>query len=136
MLGGDVAGALPELRAAAESRMTSRARIESVVVAFDEESGKDVEVATVVHESLPCRVRRSGSLVAQTRLQDATIASAAPILSVPWDTEDLQVGMRATIIHSDSPLVRGAVYRLAGVPDGDQVTAQRWEVEGWKSSVS
>ena len=134
MLGDDLAGVLPELRAAAESRMRSRVRVERVTTTADPLTGRDVvTVYEIVHASLPCRFPPGETTTIPTgSAGGATVPVSTGGLHVPWDTTGLEVGMRAVVTESSLPVVVGRVYRLARRPDGDQVTAQRWGVESWQ----
>lgn len=133
MLTDYVTPALAELRQHAESRMTSRCMVELVDVTADPLTGQDIETATVVLPELRCRVRLS---TATGRNQTApgrgtTAGLTSPMLHVPWDTTGLAVGMRITITAAESPLLTERKFRIVQPPDGDQLTAQRWEMEGW-----
>lgn len=138
MLGDTLAAALPQLRAEAESRMRSVARIERITgVTPDPMTGHDVVTVEIVHGALPCRLRqRTMMRDAEDSAGGATIPVQSPELHVPWDTPGLQVGMRAVITASEAPHLVGVMYRLAMRPEGEQVTAQRWGVESWTNSLS
>lgn len=133
MLGDDIAGALPELRAHALSRMTSTARVERVLgVTADPLTGADVVQVVTVHAALPCRVRATSGELRPANVDGLTIAEQSDQLHFPWDTSGLDVGMRATITASRNPALVGRVYRLSRSPLGDDLTAQRWGVESWQ----
>ena len=125
-----IQSALPRLRAEALARMTSTALIESVEVAADPMSGRDVETATTI-ATLPCRVKSSGVQGTRANISSATVLENRQMLHFPWDTTVLRAGMRATITASTTPSLVGMVYRLDSPTQGDQATAQRWEVESW-----
>ena len=125
-----IQSALPRLRAEANARMTSTALIESVTVAADPMTGRDVETPTTV-ATLPCRVKSSGVQGTRANISSAAILENRQMLHFPWDTTVLRVGMRATITASSTPSLVGMVYRLDSPTQGDQATAQRWEVESW-----
>ena len=134
MLGDDLAGVLPELRAAAESRMRSRVRVERVTTTADPLTGRDVvTVYEIVHASLQCRFPSEKTTTIPTgSAGGATVPVSTGEMHVPWDTTGLEVGMRAVVTVGSGLVVAGRVYRLARRPDGDQVTAQRWGVESWQ----
>lgn len=133
MLGDDVAGVLPELRAHALSRMTSTAHVERILsVTPDPLTGQDVVTAETVHAALPCRLKAATSALRPANVGDLTIPEHSDQLHVPWDTPGLAVGMRATITASSNPLLVGRVYRLSRSHVGDDTTAQRWGVESWQ----
>lgn len=136
-LGSDIAAALPGLRAEARSRMTSTVLVESVEAGTDWDTATDAVVATVVHEELPCRVKTAGATGAdRAKAGPATVAYSSPEIHFEWDVPGLRVGHRATVLASESPALVGQVFRLVQPPDGEQMTAQRWEVESWTTSGS
>lgn len=130
MLGDDTSAVLPELRAHALSRMTSTALIESVSVTADPMTGKDIEAPTVI-ATLPCRVKLSGVQGTRANISDATILESRQKIHFPWDVTVLRAGMKVTITSSRTPSIIGTVYRLDSPTQGDDATAQRWEVESW-----
>ena len=133
MLGDDVAGALPELRAHALSRMTSTAHVERILsVTADPLTGADVETVETVHAALPCRVKAASGAVQPADVSGLAIPERSDELHVEYDTAGLGVGMRATIIASRNPALVGRVYRLSRSHTGDDLTAQRWGVESWQ----
>ena len=137
MLGHDIAAALPELRAHAESRMTLTVRVESVMVAPDA-TGKDAETATVQHPSLPCRLRAGTRQPTDTPVAGSTVTTVPDELHFPWDTHQLAVGWRAVVISIgplDPPSLLDRMYRLVNPHEGSQATAQRWGVESWATTT-
>ena len=129
-LGGDIAAALPGLRAEAESRMTE------TVTFFSETDGTDPitlqpsTVETVIAADIPARLRSENR---QSR--DVLIASKAPvvsalILSVPVSAVRVgpSVFVRVTASTSDSGMV-GVKVRTTDFPTMGQVTAWRYPVE-------
>lgn len=133
MLGDDVAGVLPELRAHALSRMTSTALVERILgVTADPMTGADVVQVETVHAALPCRVRAASGGLRPANVDGLTIAEQSDQLHFPWDASGLDVGLRATITASRNPALVGLVYRLSRSPLGDDLTAQRWGVESWQ----
>lgn len=122
----------------AKSRMTCMVRVESVSVAADVATGADVETITVVHVSLPCRIKDATRQVAGGDLQGASVTVSMPELHVPWDTLGLAVGQRAVVTAVgalDRPSLLGTAYRLTGPSEGSLVTAQRWGVELWRGTT-
>lgn len=133
MLGDDVAGALPELRANARSRMTSTVRVERILsVNADPMTGADVVAAETVHAALACRVKASPSADQPRDVAGADIPEHPDQIHFPWDTTGLEVGMRVTVTASQNPILVGKVYRLMRPHVGDDTTAQRWGVESWQ----
>ena len=133
MLGDDVAGVLPELRANALSRMTSTAHVERILsVTADPLTGADVVTAATVHAALPCRVKASESAIQPRDVAGVDAPERPDQIHFPWDTTGLAVGMRATVTASRNPILVGRMYRLVRPHLGDDTTAQRWGVESWQ----
>ena len=133
MLGDDVAGVLPELRAHAHSRMTSTAHVERILgVAADPLTGADVVTAATVHAALPCRVKASVSAIQPRDVAGVDVPERPDQIHFPWDTAGLEVGQRVTVTASRNPILVGRVYRLVRSHIGDDATAQRWGVESWQ----
>ena len=133
MLGDDVAGVLPELRALALSRMTSTAHVERILgVTADPLTGADVVTAATVHAALPCRVKASEAAIQPRDVAGVDIPERPDQIHFPWDTAGLEVGQRVTVTASRNPLLVGRVYRLVRSHIGDDTTAQRWGVESWQ----
>ena len=133
MLGDDVAGVLPELRAHALSRMTSTAHVERILgVAADPLTGADVVTAATVHAALPCRVKASEAAIQPRDVAGVDVPERPDQIHFPWDTAGLEVGQRVTVTASRNPILVGRVYRLVRSHIGDDATAQRWGVESWQ----
>ena len=133
MLGDDVAGVLPELRALALSRMTSTAHVERILgVTADPLTGADVVTAATVHAALPCRVKASEAAIQPRDVAGVDIPERPDQIHFPWDTAGLEVGQRVTVTASRNPILVGKVYRLVRPHVGDDTTAQRWGVESWQ----
>ena len=133
MLGDDVAGVLPELRAHALSRMTSTAHVERVLgVTADPLTGADVVTAETVHAALVCRVRASVAAIQPRDVAGVDVPERPDQIHFPWDTAGLEVGQRVTVTASRNPILVGHVYRLVRSHIGDDATAQRWGVESWQ----
>ena len=132
MLGDDVAGVLPELRAHAESRMSTTVRAERVLsVTADPLTGADVVTAATIHAALPCRVKASVSEIQPRDVAGVDVPERPDQIHFPWDTAGLEVGQRVTVTASRNPILVGRVYRLVRSHVGDDATAQRWGVESW-----
>lgn len=129
-LGGDIAAALPGLRAEAESRMSE------TVVFFTESDGIDNEtlqperVETVIAEDVPARLRS-----AAREPRDVEVGGQSPVvskltLSVPFGSVRVgpSVSVRVTASTADPGLVGVRVLTL-DFPTMGQVTAWRYPVE-------
>ena len=139
MFGSDIEAALPELRAAAESRMRTTAKVESVAVSPGT-TGADMETPTVVHAAIRCRVKAmSGRQSLTGHVAGSPQTQVSDEIHFPWDTVGLKVGLRVTVTGlgpSDPPSLLGNVYRLSSPHEGSQSTAQRWGVETWAALMS
>ena len=139
MLMPAIAGALPFLRQQARSRMTVTVRVESVTVTADPATGADVEAATVVHASLPCRVKVGARQGAAPDVQGSATPTARDELHFEWDVLGLVPGQRAVVTAVgalDHPGLLGNTYRLVEPCEGSQMTAQHWGVESWPQVTS
>lgn len=139
MLGHDLAGALPALRAHAESRMTSRAIVKregGPPVIVDE---LEVPGWTTVETDLPGRLAGSRGGTAQTRT--VTIGQTEVQLAVrewhcPADTNTLRDG---DVIEVTAGENAGVFLRVVESAWQDQATARRVPVvevqqpEGWSA---
>lgn len=138
MLGHDLNTALPGLRGHARSRMTVTVRVESVAVAPDA-TGADVETATIVHASLPCRVKAGSRQGIAPDVQGSATPTPRDELHFEWDVIGLRPGQRAVVTavgELDPPGLLGNTYRLTEPSAGSQMTAQRWGVESWPQGTS
>ena len=129
MLGGDIAAALPELRAQAESRMRSTCSIASPATTggvWDEASLTFLPSTPAPVYVGPCRVRvpvaQPGSPVAGEVEYDVDDR----IVSLPIATSTtVRAKMRVTVTTSADPALVGEVYEIISVPSGDDLTARR-----------
>lgn len=130
MLGHDILGALPELRAHAESLMLDYGRAERPTgepTYVDQEYVQGYEVlfyskAKVQSRALAVEVEEVGERTATTvRLQ----------LHLPADTDPLTVGdvWEVTAVHALSTAVVTARYRVTAPVGKTLATARRYEVE-------
>lgn len=123
MLGDDIARALPELRAHAESRMTTPCEARPVVGVSSNGSGDDViEYGPAVYAGL-CRLRnRGGAATADAQSADSTRVADRIEWHIPHDAQEVQPG---TVVF-----IEGVPrFRVLEWADGDDVTARRYPVE-------
>lgn len=126
MLADDIAAALPELRAHAQSRMTSTAMVyrEGEPVTVD---GLQVTGWDVLHAALPCWMDNAGVssgtrtlTVGQTEVQVAT-----RVWKIPHDTTGLRDG---DVIAMTSGACAGRYFRLIEATVADQKKQQELPV--------
>lgn len=128
MLGHDLAAALPELRAHAESRMTSRASLRRLTggTTVNAEGYEVPEWATVLTDT-PCRLTaRTGagqSRTVSTPGGDVQIASRE--LHVPVGTTGVRDGDLFEITAGENA---GTVWQVVEADGSDQTTALRLPV--------
>ena len=132
MLGHDLAAALPELRAHAESRMLSTWRIETRVTEYDRTVGENVTITTelFVTKGRLKATRSFGNLT-----QDAGARTAITVtreLHIPIDSPEVPANAWAVCIAIDptsDPTILGAEVQFDGPVPGDQATARRMQVK-------
>lgn len=109
MLGNDIAGALPTLRAEAESLMRDTAVVErSVGQVRDPDNGQLIDDWQSVAE-IPVRVVRVGAAAKRGVEAGQTVDSADVEFRTRWDVADLRIGDRVRV-------TTGGDSRLQGVP--------------------
>lgn len=96
MIGHDIAAALPELRAQAESLHVEVCSIDRETTTWSEAEQKSVTVWTSIHADLPCAVdippARSRVLVA-----DEAATPEQPVVKVAHDVEGIEPDDRVTV---------------------------------------
>lgn len=96
MIGHDLADALPELRAQAESLMVTTCRIDRQVTTWDEGAQKSVTTWTSIHAGIPCAVD-DPPVKALSLVTDEVVARRSPVVKVPATTVDIQPDDRVTV---------------------------------------
>lgn len=136
MIIDDIARALPELRAHAESMMTTTATVRrpTGVVEADPETGADViPEGALVYEGR-CRVKAAQRAPSAQESADATVAVDQDAIHFPVTAGPFQVGDVVTVTASvHQPLLVGRTYRVTGLHEMELQTAQRVPVEVWRS---
>lgn len=137
-LGDDLAAALPDLRAAARSRMRATCTIRRVAsVSTDATTGAPT-VTWVAPDPYvgACRTRYPGLAHEQTpEVGGATVVASRLIVHIPHGTQILP-GDRVRIDSDpDNPIMVNAVLRVASVDDQSQATAQRLLCEDYQAGV-
>jgi hypothetical protein len=133
MLGHDLAAALPELRAEAESRMTSRARVRrrSGTTQVD---GFDVPGWADVHTDLPFRLGKGNGGFRTMNVGESEVQVAVREGHFPADTTGLDDGDIIEVTDGENT---GAYLRIVEASWHDQATARRVPVletekpDGW-----
>lgn len=125
MLGHDIAAALPEMRAHAESRMRRNCVVRRVLsVDADPETGEDVPVYGPVLYDGPCRLRdRQYGSTALDLSGTAPATRSRLELHIPVGSPRLPV--HAVVLFDDGT----PTYRITDLADGDDVTARRYPLE-------
>lgn len=122
MLGDDIARALPELRAHAESRMTTPCEARPVVGVSSNGSGDDViEYGPALYVGM-CRLRNRGAIGQTGQSADSTRSVDRLEWHIPFNSPECLPG---TVVLVDGV----ARYRVISTADGDDVTARRYPVE-------
>ena len=126
-----IEAALPHLRQAAESRMTSVCAIESVELGTSP-AGEVTEVVAHVWSG-PCRLRTRETMT--TQAGQSTQSVMIDQVHIPVWADGVRTGHRLTVTDACDPRLAGNVYRVRGVHEADQTTAQRLGVESWGSTL-
>lgn len=96
MIGYEIAAALPELRARAESLMVDRCTIERLTTGWDEAQQKTVTTWTSVHSAVPCAfdVAPVGS---RSLVTDEAVTVETPIVKVSVSLDGIEPDDRVTV---------------------------------------
>lgn len=128
-LGYDIAGALPGLRAEAESRMTETV---AVGVFTDGTDPVTFEPSRVLVESRYAgigRIRWGSREVSNTTGPSMPVTVQEPYLSVPFGTARFFDDDEVHCTASTDPLLVGRKFRVSGSPVAGAVTAYRYPLE-------
>lgn len=95
MIGPDIAAALPELRAQAESLMTDTCTIDRQTTTWDEVEQESVTTWTTIHADVPCSLLppSGGRGVVTDELATAELRS----VRLPYGTDGIQEDDRVTV---------------------------------------
>ena len=96
MIGHDIAAALPELRAQAESLMVDRCDIDRLVSVWDEAEQKTVTTWTSIHADVPCTLlppNATGPAVIMDELGTAETRT----VRIPYGIDGIEQDDRVTV---------------------------------------
>lgn len=129
MLGHDIAAALPELRAHAESNLTDLCRIErkTGAVTIDTANGMETAEWETVIAGVPCRVGSPKMQPQRAEAGDQRLTVLRHVVAVPVAITDVRVDDRITIASGDG-LLAGVPLYVTGVPRGSQMVLRRIDV--------
>jgi len=96
MLGPDVAAALPEMRAEAESLMVNRCTIERLTTVWGEVEQKTTTTWAVVHSDIPCALTVP-SASSRAILAGEAVTPETPIVKVPVTFDGIEPDDRVTL---------------------------------------
>lgn len=128
-LGYQLAAALPELQAAATSRMTDTVTVGLYEDGTDETTGDPTLVLKAQRYAGKGRVRWGSREVTNAVSPGMPTTVQEPYLSVPFGSPRLHVDDTVIINASPDPLLTGRSFRVAGAPAAGQVTAHRYPLE-------
>lgn len=129
-LGYDIAGALPGLRAEANSRMTETVTFFTVTRGEDPETLQPVDIETSIAEGVSARLRSADRDARAVPIAGQEPIVSKLILSVAVNTIRVGPSVFARISASSAdPGLVGAVVRTLDFPTMGQVTAWRYPVE-------
>lgn len=125
-LGYDIARALPELRAAAESRMTETVTVGLYTVTTYPGTGDPTRTLTTERYSGVGRVRYAERSVLNTG-QASPVAVMEPVLSIPFGSPACFDGDEVEVSAStDDPVLVGRRFKVQGLARAGQTTAHRY----------
>jgi len=138
-IGDDLAAALPELRAMAESLMRDTIRVERVV-GVDESTGEATYETVYPVEQTPDRWRRGDGGIGKVQAYEAqeatpevagaTIAVQRYAVHIPVGSCKPEIGLRVTILAAAlDPNLTGRTYRVVALLHKTAATAYRLGVE-------
>ncbi len=132
MIGDDIAAALPDLRAQAESLMTETVTVGEFTDGVD---GNLNPIVTLVDEHYTGvgQIKYPSLAVSERQPASQQAASVSTVLKVPVGSgADIRPGDRVEVTSStsDGSLV-GRSYRIAAWPQSGQVTTHRYPLEEW-----
>lgn len=130
MLGDDIAAALPELRAQAESMMVDTCKVEYVNgTTWDEGSGTSVPAYATRYEG-KCRVQTTLTSEANPNAGEREWTVQSLTVAVPMSAIGFEVGDRVTITSAalDADLV-GRVFTVVALAHKTHMTARRLRVD-------
>jgi hypothetical protein len=97
MIGHDVAAALPELRAQAESLMIGSCDIDREVTAWDEALQESVTTWVSVHAGVPCAFAAPPA-TSRSLLTDGAVTVVSPQVRIPVGFDGIEPDDRVTVI--------------------------------------
>lgn len=97
MIGHDVAAALPELRAQAESLMDTTCTIERLTTTWDEALQKSVTTWAPVHADVPCAVDIPPVTASSLLTAEASTAET-PRVKIPVTFDGIEPDDRVTVV--------------------------------------
>ncbi|PYY32358.1 DUF6093 family protein [Curtobacterium sp. MCBD17_030] len=133
-LGADIADALPELRAAAESKMVDTCIIESIVTGGDPDpaTGLPTVVRTVVYSG-PCEFKAADTQARSVASGGRQLVQQGAALKIPIDAPGsvlVRAGHEATItLRAHDPNAAPIVAAVSGGHNQTYATARRIPVE-------
>lgn len=129
-LGADIAWALPQLRAEAESRMTETIRAGRFTLTTDPVTGDPVR--TLIEERYVgiAEIKDTSMVVSERVAASQLVLTQNPVGKLPVAAAILLEGdeIEVTASTADAALV-DRVYRVAGLPQAGNVTAHRYPLE-------
>lgn len=125
-LGGDIASALPGLRAEAESRMSETVQVGRFTDGTDPVTGDPTRVLEAARYEGKARIRWGSREVSNSDAVSSPVGSQEPYLSVPFGTGRFWADDEVLVTGSSDPLLVGRQFRVQGAAVAGQVTAYRY----------
>ena len=128
-LGADIAAALPQLRAEAESRMFETLLVGRFRDGIDPDTKDATRVLETERYTGKGRIRWGSREVSNSQATGSPVAMQEPYLSVPFGTARFFTDDEVECIASPDPLLVGRRFKLSGAAAAGQVSAYRYPLE-------
>ena len=128
-LGADIAAALPQLRAEAESRMFETLLVGRFRDGIDPDTKDATRVLEAERYTGKGRIRWGSREVSNSQATGSPVAMQEPYLSVPFGTARFFTDDEVECSASPDPLLVGRRFKLSGAAAAGQVSAYRYPLE-------
>ncbi|WFR66635.1 DUF6093 family protein [Curtobacterium flaccumfaciens] len=132
-LGADIAATLPELRAAAESKMVDTCTIVEITTSGDPDptTSLPAETRTTIYAG-KCEYRAADTQARSVDSAGRQLVQQGAVLKIPVDalgSADVRIGHEATILTSNDGTAEPVVVTVSGTHQQTYATARRLPVE-------
>lgn len=129
-LGDAIAWALPDLRAAAESTMTSTANVtRDGGLVFDPGTGLSTPTTTTVVAGSPARLRQPTAVEANVMFGEEDVTKMRFIVDMPHTVTGVQIGDVITFSEADDPEMLAHEFRVVALSMRDHLVTRSYGCE-------